>query len=144
MNQPTAGDGREPEHDEPSVAGHSRAGMWKNKFAVAFSGLVHGVRGHSSFLVHLPVAMVVVGLALFLNAASWQWAVLLLCITGVLVAELFNSAIETLVRRIHPMRDPEIGKALDIAAAAVLVASIGAVIVGFVVLSPLILQRFFG
>ncbi len=142
MNQPTAGNGREPEHEAPVIVAHSRAGMWKRKFAVALSGLVHGVRGHSSFLVHLPVAILVLAAAMFLGAAPWQWAVLLVCITGVLVAELFNSALETLVRRIHPMHDPEVGKTLDIAAAAVLVASIGAVIVGVVVLLPLVLQRF--
>lgn len=144
MNRPTAGEGREPEPDGHCVTPVTRVGLGKRKFAVAFSGLVHGVRGHSSFFVHLPVAALVVGFAFFLDAASWQWAVLLLCITGVLVAELFNSALETLVRRIHPMHDPEIGKTLDIAAAAVLVASIGAIFVGAVVLWPLILQRFFG
>ena len=59
-----------------------------------------------------------------------EWYVLLLCITVVLVAEMFNSALESLARAVTTGHDPHIGDALDIAAAAVLVAAIGAAIVG--------------
>ena len=107
---------------------------WQRKFGYAIRGLASGVRGQDSFWVHLPAAALVVVLAATLRVYLWQWCVLILCITIVLVAEYFNSVIEVLVRKLHPERDAEIARALDSAAAAVLIASIGAVLVGFIVL----------
>jgi undecaprenol kinase len=46
---------------------------------------------------------------------------------------MFNTALEQLVRATCPERKPEIGRALDISAGAVLVASCGAAIVGCVI-----------
>ena len=46
------------------------------------------------------------------------------------MAELFNSALETLIDHVHPEHHPEVGAAKDIAAAAVLLASIAAVVAG--------------
>ena len=48
----------------------------------------------------------------------------------VLVAELLNSALETLADHLHPEQHPEVGAAKDIAAGAVLVASAVALVVG--------------
>lgn len=107
---------------------------WQRKFGYAIRGLATGMRGQDSFLVHLPMAVLVLILAAILKVYLWQWCVLILCITIVLVTEYLNSTIEILVRKLHPERDAEIARALDSAAAAVLVASIGAVAVGVIVL----------
>lgn len=112
---------------------------WQRKFGYAIRGLASGARGQDSFWVHLPTAGLVILLAAFLRIYLWQWCVLILCITIVLVAEYFNSVIEILVRKLHPERDAEIARALDSAAAAVLIASIGAVLVGFIVLGRALL-----
>jgi diacylglycerol kinase len=107
---------------------------WRRKFAVAFRGIRTGVRGQASFRVHLVAAAAVVASAIVLRMHAWQWAVLLLCIAAVLVAELFNSALEFLARAITEERNTYIGEALDIAAGAVLTAAIGAAVVGISVL----------
>ncbi|MCE5302653.1 MAG: diacylglycerol kinase [Planctomycetaceae bacterium] len=106
---------------------------WVRKFRNAFRGVKAGVRGQSSFFVHFFFAVVVVAAGLVLRVAAVDWCLLLLCITGVLTAEMFNSALESMAKAITGDNDPHLGDSLDIGSAAVLLASIGAVAVGAIV-----------
>ena len=103
---------------------------WKHKFRDAFRGLKLGVRGHSSFSVHFFFAALVVAGAIVLRCGLEQWCLLLGCIGLVLTAELFNSALETLFRGLDEPTKERVWPCLDIAAGAVLLASITAAIVG--------------
>jgi diacylglycerol kinase len=103
---------------------------WRHKFRDAFRGVRCGMRGQLSFRVHLFMAAAVVIAAALLRAQLCQWCALLLCIAGVLTAEMFNSAMEHFAKAVEKNRNPQIGEALDTASAAVLIASIGAAIVG--------------
>lgn len=107
---------------------------WRKKFACALRGIAVGVRDQNSFSVHLPAAVVVVALAWWLELSIAEWSILALCITVVLAAELFNSALEHLARAITRDEDPEVRDALDIASGAVLVTAIGAAVVGVLLL----------
>ncbi len=78
--------------------------------------------------------LAVVTLATWLQVSQAEWLSLILCITIVFSAELFNSAIEHLARAITREENPEIRDALDIASGAVSVTALGAAVVGFVVL----------
>jgi diacylglycerol kinase len=106
---------------------------WAAKFRDAFRGLKAGVRGQATFFVHFFAAVAVIAAAAVLRVDLPEWCLLLLCITVVLVAEMFNSALESMAKAITDENDPHIGNSLDIAAAAVLVASIGAAIVGAII-----------
>jgi diacylglycerol kinase (ATP) len=117
---------------ETSGAGRS----WRHKFADAFRGLQRGVRGQSSFFVHLFAAAAVVMAGWALRITAGEWCYLVLAIIGVLAAELFNTSLETLAAALHPEHHPEVGQSLDIASAAVLMASIGAVAVGLIIFLP--------
>jgi diacylglycerol kinase (ATP) len=81
-------------------------------------------------LVHLAVASAVLAAAAGLRMDALQWCVVLLCIAGVLAAEMFNTALESLARAITTAENPHVRDALDIAAAAVLIAALGSVAVG--------------
>lgn len=116
---------------QPEVSRPRRS--WRLKFAAAFRGIKLGVRGHSSFFVHFFFAALVLAGAAVLQCHPWQWCVLLGCIGLVLTAELFNSAIETLFRGLDEATKERTWPALDIAAGAVLLASITASVVGAVV-----------
>ncbi len=107
---------------------------WLAKFRAAFRGIKLGVRGHSSFSVHFFFAALVIAASIVLQCEWWEWCVLIGCIGFVLTAELFNSAIETLFRGIDEATKERAWPALDIAAGAVLLASITAGIIGLVVL----------
>jgi diacylglycerol kinase len=124
----TAGDGVE----EPRRPRRS----WRKKFGDTFRGLKRGVRGHSSFSVHFFFAALVVTAGVALQCAALEWCVLLGCIGLVLTAELFNSALETLFRDLpHEVRE-RAWPCLDIAAGAVLMASITASILGAIIFLP--------
>src|SRR5262249_55712006 len=103
---------------------------WPEKFRDALRGLKFGIRGHSSFFVHFFAAALVIAAAIAMHCDVLDWCVLLLCIGIVLTAELFNSAIETLHRGLDPETRERTWKALDIAAGAVLMASLSAAVVG--------------
>jgi diacylglycerol kinase len=106
---------------------------WVCKFRDAFRGVKEGVRGQSSFFVHVFVAVAVVAAGAVLGVDLTEWCLLLLCIAAVLTAEMFNSALESMAKAITGENDPHLGNSLDIGSAAVLLASIGASIVGSII-----------
>lgn len=107
---------------------------WSRKFLCAFRGLRAGSRGQTSFFVHVPAACFVLAAAAQLHVTTVEWCLLVLCITMVMSAELFNGAIETLAMAITEEYNEHVRDALDIAAAAVLVAALGSVVVGAIIL----------
>jgi len=114
-------------HKEP---GDGRS--WCRKFRDAGRGCLLGTGQQSSFRVHAIVAVLVCLSAALLRMSVAEWSLLLLCITIVLTAEMFNSAIEWLAQAIDREHNEQLGGALDIASGAVLVSSIGAASVGLI------------
>lgn len=106
---------------------------WREKFREAFRGMKLGIRGHSSFYIHFFFAALVVAIAGVLRCDWTEWCLLLGCIGFVFTAELFNSAIETLFHGLDAESKARIHGCLDIAAGAVLMASLTAVAVGSIV-----------
>jgi diacylglycerol kinase len=107
---------------------------WYEKFRDAFRGVRTGMRGQSSFQVHIVVAVAVLISAALLRCRLWEWCILLLCIGGVLTAEMINSAMEYLAKAIDENHNPHLGDALDTGSAAVLFASLAAATVGAIIL----------
>lgn len=107
---------------------------WRQKFSDAFRGFKRGIRGQSSFFIHFFVAAAVIMAAFALNATLAEWCLLLLCVTGVLTAEMFNSALESLAKAVTDQPHSDVGNALDIGSAAVLLAALGSSLVGTVIL----------
>src|SRR5207248_432452 len=122
-----------PETDVPAAPPRPKR-YWRDKFRVAFRGLKLGIRGHPSFSVHFFFAALVLAAGYVLECALWQWCVLLGCVGFVLTAELFNSALETLFRGLDGPTKERVWPALDVAAGAVLMASLTASAVGALVL----------
>jgi len=112
---------------------HAPSRGWREKFADAFRGLKTGIRGQVSFFVHFFFALAVIGAGLILGVNHVDWCILFLCITVVLAAEMFNTALELLAQAVSDQIDPRIGSALDVGSAAVLIAAFGASIVGLIV-----------
>lgn len=110
-----------------------RRRSWLRKYANAFRGLSRAVRSQSSFFVHLWAAAVVVAVATVLRVSLVEWCLLAGAIGIVLVAEIFNTAIESLARAIDVGRHPRIRDALDMASAAVLLSAVVAAVIGGIV-----------
>ena len=109
---------------------------WVRKFQLAGRGVLSGIRGEDSFAVHLPAAVLAVGLAAWFQVSLVEWAVHALAIGLVLALELANSALESLAKGLAEDRNPAVERALDMAAGAVLAGSLAAVAVGLLVFGP--------
>ena len=96
----------------------------------ALQGLAHGLRTEASLRTQGVCAAAALTALLVLRPAAVWWALVLLASAGVLAAELLNTAIEHLADELHPHDSPGIRAVKDCAAAAVLVAVLGALGVG--------------
>jgi len=96
----------------------------------ALSGLGAAWRREPSFRVQTVLAILAVIVLIVLHPPAIWWAVVAITISLVLAVELMNSGLEALVDLLHPSRHPEVRIIKDMAAAAVLLASIGALVVG--------------
>jgi diacylglycerol kinase len=105
-------------------------------FVYAVQGLAHLVRTQFNARVHLLASVLVcmVGVYVGLSRAEWLW--IAVAITLVWSAEAFNTALEQLADALHPKQHPGIGRAKDVAAAAVLIAAVGAAVIGTLVFVP--------
>lgn len=110
-----------------------RTSGWPARFRVAFRGCIVGVRGQATFGVHFLAAALVVIVGFGLQVTRIEWCLLVMCITGVLSAEYFNSSLEHLAKAVDRQWNPHLANALDTASGAVLVASSGAVVVGILI-----------
>lgn len=109
---------------------------WLNKFNLAWQGVAAGVRNQDSFAVHLPAAALALGLGGWLRISNLEWALVALAIGLVLALELINSALEALAKGLTAEQNQLVGRALDTAAGAVLVASAASLAVGVLIFGP--------
>ena len=107
-----------------------------NSFRYAFAGLRNLLAYEHNARIHLLAALLATILGIALQIEPWEWAILAMAIFGVFVAELFNSAIERLADVVSSGYHEEIRKVKDYCAAAVLLASILAVIAGIIIFLP--------
>lgn len=96
------------------------------RLGFAWAGLTQALRGEHSFRFQAVAALGALALLLWFRPPPLWWAVVILATVLVLAAELINTALEALADHLHPDEHPRIRIVKDCAAAAVLVASIGA------------------
>ena len=110
-------------------------------FRHAFAGITHVLRTQHNAWIHAALSLAVILLALWLGVSLADWAILILAMMVVWVAEFVNTALEAVVDLTGPEHRPLAGVAKDVAAGAVLVAAAGAVVVGVLTLGPSLLVR---
>jgi undecaprenol kinase len=111
-----------------------------HRVGFAASGIVEAWRRERSFRTQALVGLAATAFAVvFAPGLIWAAAVAL-SIALVLALELLNTAIECVIDHLHPETAPEIKLAKDIAAGAVLVASIGAGSVGLLMIASVLLR----
>jgi diacylglycerol kinase len=108
-------------------------------FVYALNGIWQAAATQLNFRVHLVCAMIAVyaGYALHISNGEWLW--IILCIGMVLVAELFNTAIEFLTDLVSPEYNKKAGLVKDMSAGAVLITAITALIIGLIIFAPKLL-----
>ncbi|MDF2875353.1 MAG: Prokaryotic diacylglycerol kinase [Sporomusa sp.] len=101
-------------------------------FKYAMAGIVYCVRRERNIQIHLTAALVAIGMAWRFELSALEQAILFLTIAGVITAEIFNTAIETIVDKVSPDFHPLAKVAKDVAAGAVLVQAITSLGIGYV------------
>jgi diacylglycerol kinase len=109
---------------------------WRARLGLAFRGLKLGIRGNSRFFVHFFFAALSLAAAIVLYCDVVEWCALLGCIGFVLTAELFNSALQTLFQSLDEPARRQSSAGRDLAAGAVLLASIVAIVIGGIIFLP--------
>lgn len=132
------------EFSQPPSRATSRSSRLLRSFGYAFQGLAHMLRTQPNARIHVIISTGVILLAWWLRLSRSDWAVLLLAIMIVWIAELFNTAVEAVVDMTMPRPHPLAKTAKDVAAAAVFVGAIGAVLIGLLLLGPPLVQTLAG
>jgi diacylglycerol kinase len=86
-------------------------------------------------------SLLVFGLAAWLGVDAGGWAVLIVTITLVWMAEFLNAAVEAVVNLASPDYHPMAKVAKDVAAAAVLLGAVASALIGLLILGPPFLSR---
>jgi diacylglycerol kinase (ATP) len=102
-------------------------------FNFAFEGVIHVLRTQRNMRIHFLIAVAVLITALVTNVEKLELIALLLSISFVLIAEMINTAVESAIDVATTAFDPMAKLAKDIAAGAVLIATVNAVAVGYLV-----------
>jgi diacylglycerol kinase (ATP) len=121
--------------------GHRRAPSVVESFNYAFEGIIHVLRTQRNMRIHFAIAAAVLIAALALGVDRVELIALLIAISFVLIAEMINSALEAGIDVATTSFDPLAKLAKDIAAGAVLIATVNAVAVGYLVFSEQIVDR---
>ena len=105
-------------------------------FGHAGRGVGSALRSEVHLRFHALATVLVIGLGLYCKIARLEWALVTISVACVWAAELMNTAIEALTDLASPAYHPLAGKAKDVAAGAVLLAALGALVVGALVFVP--------
>ena len=87
-------------------------------------------------LIHVLAALSVIIAGIYFKITSTEWMAVVFAIGIVVVAEMLNTAIEKLTDMVSPGIHPDAKVVKDIAAGAVLMASISALTIGLIVFLP--------
>lgn len=120
------------EHPQPEYTRITESKFW-GSFHYAFSGIMYAARTQPNMRIHLLIAAAVLIVAMLLHLERIYIVALIVMIVIVLSLELFNTAIEAVVDLLTVAHHPLAKTAKDAAAGAVFIASVGAVLVGYLV-----------
>jgi len=103
-------------------------------FTYAFRGLFKVFREEQNLRIQMLVGLAVVIISFFLSLSIIEWALIIISIATVLFMEVLNSAVERVADVLKPMISNYVKEIKDIMAAAVMLASLSAILVGLLVL----------
>ncbi len=118
---------------------HSRL----HSFAMAISGIVHMMKAERNFQIHGTASIVVCMFGYVFHLSFLEWGFIIICITLVLLTEMFNTAIEEVCNKITMESCPTIKIIKDVSAGAVLTTTVCAAIIGAFIFAPKCIALFY-
>ena len=113
-----------------------------NSFKYAIRGIITGSKEERNMKIHILAVVIVVILGIVLKISKTEWIICLILFGAVISAELFNTAIETVVDIAMPEINEKARIAKDVSAGAVLIQAIISAIIGIIIFAPKILSAF--
>jgi diacylglycerol kinase len=110
-------------------------------FGYALGGWLYMLRFQKNTRIMSVASMIIFGVAFWLQVDFTSWAILILTITAVWMAEFLNAAVEAVVNLATPEFHPMAKVAKDVAAAAVLLGAVASVLIGLLILGPPLLHK---
>jgi len=107
----------------------------------ALAGWLYMLRYQKNTRIMSVSSLIIFLLALWLQVDFTSWAILILTITAVWMAEFLNAAVEAVVNLATSEFHPMAKVAKDVAAAAVLLGAVASVVVGLLLLGPPLLHK---
>ncbi|ERI90235.1 PAP2 family protein [Clostridiales bacterium oral taxon 876 str. F0540] len=104
-----------------------------DSFNYAISGIIHAVRTQRNMRIHMIASLLVLTACFFYDLKKLEILILTITITMVIVAEMFNTAIECTIDVAANYYHPLAKIAKNTAAGAVLITAINAVVVGYII-----------
>lgn len=104
-------------------------------FSHASRGIGYAFTGRN-FQIQFSIGLVAVILGRYFNISTTEWLFIVLSGGLVLALEATNSALEEVCNKFHPESHPHIALIKDLAAGAVLIASIAATVIGILIFWP--------
>jgi diacylglycerol kinase len=105
-------------------------------FGHAFRGLWYALRTERNARIHVSIAFLAILLGIVLHISAVEFAMVFVAITGVFIAEMFNTAFELYIDLASPDYHPLAKIAKDVAAGAVLLSAMLSVVIGLFVFGP--------
>ena len=105
-------------------------------FKYAFSGLWYALRTQRNARVHVSIAILAILLGVVLHISAIEFALIFVAITGVFIAEMFNTVFELCIDLASPDYHPLAKIAKDVAAGAVLLSAMLSIVIGLFVFVP--------
>lgn len=113
-----------------------------SSFKHAFQGFKVLLKNEHNSWIHLLSAIVAIVMGFYFDISNGEWIAIVLAIGIVISAEILNTSIEYIANFIQPNQDNRIRDIKDLGAAAVLIVSISALLVGLIIFLPKILLLF--
>lgn len=113
-----------------------RARNLLDSFKFAFEGIGYSLKTQRNMRIHVITGTIVFISAISLKLSFIEISILILVSSIVIVAEMFNTAVESTIDLYSRQRHPLAKIAKDVAAAAVLISALTALTVGLLILGP--------
>lgn len=124
--------------------GGTKGGSLWNSVRCSLSGLAWVLRHEKNARYHALASLGALGLSLFFRIDRVSFLFVVVAIVAVWISEVFNTTLEILADLVSPEYSEKVKQAKDIAAGGVLLASLGAVMIGFFVFGPGLLSLLAG
>ncbi|MFN8375138.1 MAG: diacylglycerol kinase family protein [Anaerolineae bacterium] len=111
-------------------------------FSYALAGWLYMLRRQKNTRIQAVASIAIMAFALWLQIDAVRWAILILTITIVWMAEFMNAAVEAVINMVSPDYHPMAKVGKDVAAATVLLCVVASIFVGLLILGPALLARF--